>query len=175
MKPLLRFLILSPRTSRLVGIGLGIIFLYAGLMKLSDPKAFARIISQYDLIPDLLLPVAAIGLPVLELLAGIGVILAVRGSLSLMFSLLALFVSVLWYGILRNLNVDCGCFSLEELKGQAGLWQAFYRDLGMMGGVILLYGSRWFQSDRKTHLPLWAKMKKPGDRHEARGERQTRS
>lgn len=55
-------------------------------MKLLDPKAFARIISRYELIPDTLLPLVAIGLPVLELVAGIGVLLAVRGSLSLMFS-----------------------------------------------------------------------------------------
>jgi uncharacterized membrane protein YphA (DoxX/SURF4 family) len=143
----------------IIRLALGLVFIYAGITKLSDPKAFARIISQYDLIPEPLLPVAAIGLPVLELLAGIGVILSVRGSLSVMFSLLVLFVSVLWYGILKDLNVDCGCFSLEELKSQAGLWQAFYRDLMMMGGVILIYGSRWLHSDRKTTLPLWAKLK----------------
>ncbi len=137
----------------IIRLALGLVFVYAGITKLSDPKSFARIISQYDLVPDPLLPVAAIGLSVLELLAGIGVILSMRGSLSVMFSLLVLFVSVLWYGILRDLKVDCGCFSLEELKGQAGLWQAFYRDLMMMGGVIFLYGSRWLHSDRKTTLP----------------------
>jgi uncharacterized membrane protein YphA (DoxX/SURF4 family) len=154
-----RLLSISAGLLFLIRLVLGMVFIYAGAMKLLDPKAFSRIISQYDLIPDPFLPVAAIGLPVLELLAGIGVILSVRGSLSVMFSLLGLFVSVLWYGILKDLEVDCGCFSLEELKGQAGLWQAFYRDLMMMGGVILLYGSRWLRYDRKTTLPLWAKLK----------------
>jgi uncharacterized membrane protein YphA (DoxX/SURF4 family) len=107
--------------SFLVRLGLGIIFIYAGVVKLSAPKAFARIISQYNLIPDSLLPFAAIGLPALEVLAGIGVILAVRGSLSLLLSLLVFFVLILWYGILGNLDVDCGCFSAEDLKNQAGL------------------------------------------------------
>jgi uncharacterized membrane protein YphA (DoxX/SURF4 family) len=145
--------------SILTRLGLGIIFIYAGVVKLSAPKAFARIISQYDLIPDLLLPLVAIGLPALEVLAGIGVILAVRGSLSLLLSLLVFFVLVLWYGILSNLDVDCGCFSAEDLKSQAGLWQAFYRDLIMIGAALFLYLSRWFQSGPKVYWPFRTKIK----------------
>ncbi|MBA4395380.1 MAG: hypothetical protein C0407_17660, partial [Desulfobacca sp.] len=61
----------------LIRLALGLIFVVAGATKLQDPQAFARIISRYDLLPDFLLPVTAIGLPILELLAGIGVILAV--------------------------------------------------------------------------------------------------
>jgi uncharacterized membrane protein YphA (DoxX/SURF4 family) len=155
-----RLLSISAGLPFLIRLVLGMVFMYAGTVKLLDPKAFARIISRYDVIPDLLLPVAAIGLPVLELLAGIGVILVVRGSLSLLFTLLVFFAAVLWYGILKDLKVDCGCFSLEELKSQAGLWQAFYRDLMMLGGVIFVYGSRWLKSDRKITLPLWAKIKR---------------
>lgn len=144
----------SPWPLRFIQISLGLVFLYAGLTKLWDPKAFARIISQYDLIPESFLPVAAIGLPILELLAGIGVILAIRGSLSLMFSLLGFFTIVLWYGILAGLDVDCGCFSSTELEGQAGLWQAFYRDLAMMGGIFLIYGFRWWQLMKNNPRPF---------------------
>jgi uncharacterized membrane protein YphA (DoxX/SURF4 family) len=143
----------------LVRLALGLVFVYAGIVKLSAPKAFARIISQYDLVPSTLLPVVAIGLPVLELLAGIGIILSVRGSLTLTLSLLILFVTVLWYGILNNLDVDCGCFSAEDLKNQAGLWQAFYRDLVMIGAAVLLYLLRWVQPGRRLPLPLWSKLK----------------
>lgn len=142
----------------LVRVGLGLVFVYAGIVKLLDPKAFARIISQYNLIPSALLPVAAIGLPALELLAGIGLILSIRGSLSLTFSFLVFFVTVLWYGILNDLDVDCSCFSVEDLKNQAGLWQAFYRDLIMIGAVLFLYLSRWLQSGRGSPSPLWVKI-----------------
>jgi uncharacterized membrane protein YphA (DoxX/SURF4 family) len=138
---------------------LGGIFIYAGTMKLMDPKAFARIISQYDLIPESLLPVIAIGLPGLEVLAGIGLIGAIPGSLGVIFGLLMLFVGVLWYGILKDLDVDCGCFSAEELKTQGDLWQAFYRDLLMIGTALFLFVSRWWQSGRNRSLPLWAKIK----------------
>lgn len=72
---------------RFIQISLGLVFLYAGLTKLWDPKAFARIISQYDLLPEPFLPVAAIGLPVLELLAGLlpGLCDAGRGFFTLWF------------------------------------------------------------------------------------------
>jgi uncharacterized membrane protein YphA (DoxX/SURF4 family) len=139
---------------------LGLIFIYAGTAKLLDPKAFARIISRYELVPSVFLPATAIGLPALELLAGIGCIFAVRGSLSLTFSLLVFFVAILWYGILNDLNVDCGCFTAEELQNQAGLWQAFYRDLVMMAGVLFLYGYRWIRTNKQISLPLRAKIKR---------------
>jgi hypothetical protein len=102
--------------SRIVCWGLALVFFYAGTVKLMDPKAFARSISQYDLAPDFLLPVLAIGLPMVEILGAVGLIFAIRGSLSLIFGLLLLFAAVLWYGILNGLDADCGCFSPEELQ-----------------------------------------------------------
>jgi hypothetical protein len=50
--------------------------------------------------------------------------------------LLALFVFVLGYGVLGDLDVDCGCFGAEELNKQAGLRTAFYRDLILIGIVM---------------------------------------
>lgn len=121
---------------------LGAIFIYAGFIKLLDPKAFAKVIAQYDIVPQILLPPVAVGLPALELLAGMGLILMIRGSLSVIFSLLLLFVLVLGYGLLNNLNVDCGCFSEEEIKGFSSLRIAFYRDLIMMAAASYIYAYR---------------------------------
>jgi uncharacterized membrane protein YphA (DoxX/SURF4 family) len=151
-------ILLSPWLHRLTRFALGSVFVYSGFIKLIDPKAFAKAISQYDLLPESLLAPVAIGLPALEFLAGLGLIFAVRGSLSIIFSLLIMFVVILWYGALNNLNIDCGCFSPEELKNQAGLWHAFYRDLVMIVAVLYLYLSRWVQSGRKIHLSLLTKI-----------------
>src|SRR5512135_3569246 len=60
---------------------LGGVFVWAGLTKLVEPRAFARVIDQYGLLPEDLLPLVAIGLPVLELLTGAGVVLGFRRSL----------------------------------------------------------------------------------------------
>jgi len=141
----LKRIIGSPWTYRIIRFILGSIFVYAGFIKLIDPKAFARVISQYGIVPDVLLAPFAIGLPALEFLAGLGLILNMRGSLTVIFSLLLVFVGVLGYGILNDLNVDCGCFSPEEITSQNSLKQAFYRDLLMIAGVFLLFFSR---SDR---------------------------
>jgi uncharacterized membrane protein YphA (DoxX/SURF4 family) len=148
----LKKIVLSPWISYFIRFSIGSIFLYAGLVKLLDPKAFAKIISQYDLIPEGLLPQVAIGLPVLEVLAGFGLVFAIRGSLGVIFGLLTMFVFVLWYGILRHLDIDCGCFSQDELKSHASLWNAFYRDLVMIAAVVYLYISHKIRSGKKIGL-----------------------
>ncbi len=120
-------------------LSIGLIFAYAGFVKLIDPKAFAKIISQYDIIPDILLPYFAIGLPAIELIAGLGLIFNLRGSLFAVFLLLMIFLSVLGYGIYNNMNVDCGCFSEEEINGMNSLKIAFYRDIIMISAVIFIF------------------------------------
>jgi uncharacterized membrane protein YphA (DoxX/SURF4 family) len=129
---------------RVVRFGLAALFIYGGVVKLLDPKAFARTISTYDIVPEMLLPFVAIGLPILETLAGIGLLFDIRGSLAVITGLLGIFVFVLGYGILNDLNVDCGCFGAEELAQRDSLRLAFYRDLVLVGIVVpLLYMFRW--------------------------------
>lgn len=147
----LKRIIGSPWTYRVIRFILGSIFVYAGFVKLIDPKAFARVISQYSIAPDVLLVPFAIGLPALEFLAGIGLILNMRGSLTVIFSLLVVFVGVLGYGILNDMNVDCGCFSPAEITSQNNLRQAFYRDLFMIAVVFLLFFSKSNRVLRSTH------------------------
>lgn len=151
-------ILLSAWSARIIRISLGLIFIYAGISKLFSLKAFAHTISEYNLVPEGLLAPVAIGLPVVEFLAGLGLIFAIRGSLSAIFGLLIMFVFVLWYGILKNLDIDCGCFTPGELKSHTSLWHAFYRDLLMIAAVLYLYWSRWAQSHGKTYNGLWAKI-----------------
>jgi uncharacterized membrane protein YphA (DoxX/SURF4 family) len=132
---------------RIVRIALAALFIYGGIVKLIDPKAFARTISGYGLVPEMLLPVVAVGLPLIETIAGIGLLLDIRGSLALIASLLGMFLLVLGYGISLNLDVDCGCFGADDLAKQAGLKQAFWRDVVLCGFVVpYLYLSRWLRS-----------------------------
>ena len=132
----------SYRVRRLLELVIGFAFVYAGIVKLTDPAAFARLISEYSILPDILLLPFAVGLPLLEFLAGLGLALNRRGSLAVILGLLVLFSSVLGYGIFHNLDIDCGCFSIEEIKGVNSLKQAFYRDLAMAGAVFLLFIQR---------------------------------
>ena len=132
-------------------LGLACIFIYAGFIKLLDPRAFAHAIAQYDLIPETLLPLVAVGLPVLELLAGVGLSFEVRGSLTLMALLLLIFLVILGYAIWQNLDIDCGCFTLDDLDAQDGVITAFRRDLIMIGATLFLYWRRWSRAPH--HFP----------------------
>ncbi len=137
-----RRVLLSPWLYLLVRVALAAVFIYAGASKLMDPKAFARTISHYDLVPEPFLPVVAAGLPAIEVLAGIALILDLGAGIYGVSGLLLLFVFVLGYGVLNELNIDCGCFGPEELAGRNSLVGAFYRDLALIGGAAFLHCSR---------------------------------
>lgn len=135
-----------------VRIALAAIFIYGGAIKLLDPRAFARTISHYGLVPDPLLPVVAIGLPAIEVLAGIFLILDFRSGLYGISGLLLLFVAVLGYGILNELDIDCGCFGEKELAEREGLAKAFYRDLALVGAAAFLHWSRFIRDRRSCSI-----------------------
>jgi len=135
--------LLSVWTYRLVRFVLGGIFIWAGITKLIAPWNFAGLISQYGLVPDEFLVPTALGLPALELVAGFGLLLDVRVSLEVISGLLLLFIAVLWFGILKNLDVDCGCFSLAEKAEHATLRTAMYRDLVLGVQILYLFWWRW--------------------------------
>jgi hypothetical protein len=127
---------------------LGGTFIYAGGTKLLEPEIFAVLIEAYGIVPENLLMPVAIGLPLLEVIAGIGLLLDIRGSLALIAGLLVLFMVVLGYGLWMGLDVDCGCFGPEDPEAEAfhGLRLSLYRDLAMMAGVFFIYGWRRYRA-----------------------------
>jgi uncharacterized membrane protein YphA (DoxX/SURF4 family) len=146
----LKEMLVSPWAYRIVRFGLGVVFVWAGLVKLADPESFAEIISVYGLVPQALLAPVAIGLPALEFLAGLGLILDVRGSLAVIFGLLTMFVFVLWFGVLKDLDIECGCFSSAEIKEQGALRIAMYRDIAMMAAAAYLF---WWRRAARVWVP----------------------
>ena len=135
---------------------LGVIFIYAGSIKLLKPEIFAVLIDAYGIVPEGLLIPVAISLPLLEVIAGIGLLFDVRGSLALITGLLVLFMVVLGLGIWMGLDADCGCFSPEDPEAEAfrGLRLSLFRDLVMMAGVIFLYGYRRYRGIRPLSAML---------------------
>jgi uncharacterized membrane protein YphA (DoxX/SURF4 family) len=127
------------------------VFIYAGFIKLLDPRTFAHAIAQYDLVPEGLLPLVAIGLPGLELLAGLGLILEVRGSLTVIGVLLLIFLVILGFAVWQNLDIDCGCFTGDELDAQHSVKTALWRDLIMIGVTLFLCRRRRSRSPQS----LW--------------------
>lgn len=133
-----------PWIYRIVRITLGCIFLWSGIAKSYDPVSFATIIQAYGLLPSGLTLPAAIVLAALEVITALGLLLDIRGSLGIISGLLVLFITILSYGILLGLDVDCGCFGPEDPEAKAfhGLRTALHRDGIMVIGIIYLYAWR---------------------------------
>lgn len=150
MKPVrfVRTLLYSVTFHRLIRFCLGTVFVWSGAVKLFAPRDFAKIISAYGLVPDEFLVPIAIALPVVELLAGLGLIWNVKASLEVIFALIVFFLGVLWFGILKDLDIDCGCFSLAETREHDSLRNAFYRDFLFLAMAMFLSWKRRYGKER---------------------------
>jgi uncharacterized membrane protein YphA (DoxX/SURF4 family) len=137
---------------RFVRLILGVLFIWAAVLKLMDLEAFATTIGAFGLLPKPLLGWAALFLPLLELAAAIGLILDVRGSLAAITGLLIMFSLVLAYGLWLGLDIDCGCYGPGDPEAGAlsGLRSSLQRDLAMLAGVIYLYW--WRRREGKEPL-----------------------
>ena len=145
------FPIWSYRTIRII---LSAVFFWSGVSKLFSPESFAVIIEAYGLIPDSWIMPMSIGLPALEVILAVGLLMDIRGSLMGITVLLALFMAILGYGIHLGLDVDCGCFGPEDPEADAfhGLRSALYRDLVMVGAILYLYVWRFVRSAQPIGL-----------------------
>lgn len=129
---------------------LGGVFIVAGVLKASDPVVFATLIEAYGLVPGLLLMPVALALIALEIAAGAGLLLGVRGSLEAVTGMLVLFILVLAWGMHLGLDVDCGCFGPGDPEAEAfhGLGTTLLRDLAMLAAATWLFIRR--RRDRRA-------------------------
>lgn len=91
---------------------LGFVFIYAGAEKILEPGLFANSISNYRLVPELLLNLIAVTLPWIELITGIFLVfgIAVKENAIIINILLVLFIVMIAISLFRGLNIECGCF-----------------------------------------------------------------
>ena len=116
-------------------MGIGGVFVYAGVLKVINPAAFATDIDHYQILPWPVIVVLALYLPWLELFGAIA--LMFKGfrvaALSLMLAMSALFLLALLSAARSGLDIDCGCFG-----GRGGhLGFAILRDVGIMLGLTV--------------------------------------
>ncbi|MBI9111742.1 MauE/DoxX family redox-associated membrane protein [Maridesulfovibrio ferrireducens] len=123
---------------------LAVVFFYAGATKIMNTEGFATVISGYGLLPDSLVSLSAIVLPVAEILIATALVWDLKGSLFLYSVLLLVFMGVLVHGINMGLDVDCGCFAPGDAEGEAyhSLREALFRDLFLFSGCVYLYWLR---------------------------------
>ena len=125
--------------SILVRIALGAIFAYSAWPKLYDPPTFAQMIWNYKILPPILINPMAIALPWLEMVCGVALIagLCRRGAALLVACMLVVFLTALVTNVVRDIPVNCGCFSLTPVEKShqeliAEMKLDILRDIGML-------------------------------------------
>lgn len=132
----------------LVRMGLAAVYLIAGVGKIMDVQGFAEIIKFYDIVPIVVIPFIAMGLPVVEIVAGIGLVFKRVWALHAITAMTILFMLVLGFALWSGLAIgDCGCFAPGDIpEGHddgSALREAFIRDIGLLAASTLLYIARW--------------------------------
>lgn len=132
---------LTPVVYHLCRLGLGGLFLYAGLLKAGDVTAFARDVANYQILSYRWNYLVAATLPYVEFLAGLLLVAnrRVRPAALVAGGLTAVFMLILVSVVARGLDIDCGCFGGE---GHTTAAQALWRDAGLLLLSIVTYRLR---------------------------------
>jgi len=90
-----------------------IVFIYAGVVKIINPSAFAAAIDNYRMLPYFLVALTAAVLPWIELICGLLLISGkwIRGSSLILIFLNLVFLFAIGSALARGLDISCGCFS----------------------------------------------------------------
>ena len=129
-------------------LGLASVFLYAGMTKLGDPGTFATQIEGFQIIRGLPANLAAVFLPWLEIVAGVGLLIGplVRGAAAILACLLCVFLAPLLAAYWRGLDVACGCFGGDP-AAEGDLRWAAGRNLVLLAMTLATW---WFHETRRA-------------------------
>ncbi len=124
---------------------LGIVFLYAGTTKVLNPQAFVDSIATFKLLPAQFINVVALGLPPFEILLGLMLLSGwkTRAASLAVAGLAIVFGIALGQALIRELDVDCGCFG-SGAPSALKTWISF-------GRTFLLLAVSFWVYRRATH------------------------
>lgn len=124
--------------TRAIGVTIGAFFLAVGTFKIANGSShLLRAILGYDLVPTKIGVVLAYGLPWLEALTGLMLILGFlrRYAVLSAYGLLLVYSIAIISSLLRRINNECGCLG----KAVPVQWRLVYRNIFLMGLLVLMY------------------------------------
>ncbi len=121
---------------RILHLLFGGTFVYAGVLKAMDPGLFLLDIRSFDILPDPFAAFLAMGLPWLEIFAGLAVITSILrpGGLLVLNGLLLTFLGAILLSWYRGIDIRCGCFGSPDATSN-------YIELLVRDGILLLLGT----------------------------------
>ena len=92
---------------------LGILFLYASVDKILNPGPFSDTVMNYHLLPEPVVNLFALWLPVAEFVVGLLLIAGVwsKAASGIVFAMLCMFLVAIIQGVARGIDTHCGCFT----------------------------------------------------------------
>src|SRR4051812_30179451 len=143
-------------TARLV---LAVVFAAAGWPKLIDPDGTVRSVRAFRLVPEVLVPAFGYGLPMLELVLALLLIvgLLTRWAAAVVGVLLIMFMIGIAAAWARGLAIECGCFGstsgpvVDPTRGYA---LGLLRDAGLLllAGFLVIWPRSRFSLDSRLSL-----------------------
>ncbi len=114
----------------------GAILIYASQDKLGDPAKFSKVVENYHVLPLTLIPLAAVVIPWLEFFTGVCLMTGfrTRSSALLFCALMAVYSFSLGLNLLKGVEMNCGCFSMdstEKITGWTVLRDLVFLSLGL--------------------------------------------
>jgi uncharacterized membrane protein YphA (DoxX/SURF4 family) len=117
---------------------LAALFLYAGIMKMSDPSAFGSAIAHFKILPAGLVNLVALGLPPFEILSALLLLVGPwkrLGAFNLLI-LCVIFLAALVSAAARGIELNCSCFG--SAQGEP-LGVAIARDIVLLAVAAVVY------------------------------------
>jgi uncharacterized membrane protein YphA (DoxX/SURF4 family) len=117
------FLSIDPAVALIFRLVLALVFASAVFHKLAKPMSFRTVVSNYRLLPDVLVTLSAAGLVVLEGLTVIALVVPVTASLGTWIAcgLLLIYTVAITINLARGrTQIDCGCmgsFRSQDTQG----------------------------------------------------------
>jgi uncharacterized membrane protein YphA (DoxX/SURF4 family) len=130
----------APMLRTVLRLGLGAMFLAAAYPKFTDPKGFAILVAQYQLLPAFAVDGFTLWLAAFEIVVGLGIIFTLweREFSALVGLLLIMFIAALGQALLRDLGIACGCFDIEGAQDAGEAWFSLLRDMVLLLPVAWL-------------------------------------
>ena len=126
---------------RVLDLIVGGIFIYAGAIKALDPVQFGLEIDNYKSLPWFISVRLAFLLPWLEILCGLALIFRFlyRGGLSILTTLVLVFIGATVAAKARGLDITCGCF------GHASEHWSFVQHMAIDLAILVALFALWFK------------------------------
>ena len=97
-------------------IGLGIFFIWSGVVKLQDLPAFTEAVGNFQIVGEPWDAVVAYTLPWVEIFAGLAVAsgFGKAGGLVMILGMLLVFCAAIGWVWSQGLNINCGCYGKDS-------------------------------------------------------------